>query len=166
MLIVDLANEVYEELNEDSMISIPSVAFWLRNGTNIGKLNDLINTTFGLNASLEIIDSSSNQIGFSEAAIYAQLFYVSFYTRKAQSFLGAAGIDNVTNIQSDGGVITFVNRNEIAKTFIQLKKDAKTTLDQLINRYKFYNTRAVQVTGDDLFIPEHPLEYGRRNLLT
>lgn len=170
MKIVDLSSEIYDELNQDSMVSIPSIATYLRGGSNLGKLNELINTNFTIDSnSLEIIDitNSSIEIGPQEAAIYAQLFYVYFYGRKAQSFLGAAGIDNVITMESDQGQITFVNRNEISKTFLQMKKDARDLLDKFVNMYKFNNYSPVQVVGSDILQPHHGfLAWGRLQLLT
>jgi len=170
MKIVDLSTEIYEELNEDSMISIPSIVTYLRGSSNLGKLNDLINTNFIVQPnSLEIVDFNDNtiEIGPIEASIYAQMFYVYFYGRKAQSFLGAAGIDSVISMQSDQGQITFVNRNEIAKTFIQLRKDAVAMLNQLVNLYKFHNYSPVQVVGKDIIEPVQPrfLVWGRLQIL-
>ena len=44
MKIVDIADEIYRELGEPSSISIPAISFWIR--SNIGELNNRINTTF------------------------------------------------------------------------------------------------------------------------
>ena len=44
MKIVDIADEIYRELGEPSTISIPAIAFWIR--SNVGELNNRINTTF------------------------------------------------------------------------------------------------------------------------
>ncbi len=43
MKIVDIADEIFQELNEASNISMPAIAFWLRN--KVGALNGFINTT-------------------------------------------------------------------------------------------------------------------------
>ena len=44
MKIVDIADELYRELAEPSSISIPAISFWIR--SNVGELNNRINTTF------------------------------------------------------------------------------------------------------------------------
>lgn len=166
MLIVDLAQSIIDDLGDSTNISLPSVATYLRQ--NIGKLNDLLNTNFIIEPnSLEIINSDDNTtIGLMECAIYMQLYEVYYFQRRANAFLGALAIDAVIEYQSDGGAIRLVDRNQIAKTYAQLKKDAQDTLNKMINRYKFYTTKAVQITGDDLIAHERPLQYFRRNLLT
>ena len=44
MKVVDIANEIFIELGEPSSLSIPAITFWVR--SNIGKLNNAINTQF------------------------------------------------------------------------------------------------------------------------
>ena len=51
MKIVDIADEIFRELGEPSTISIPAISFWIR--SNVGELNNRINTTFKIN---EIMD--------------------------------------------------------------------------------------------------------------
>ena len=47
-LVVDIADEINFELNSPSDISISFISFWLRR--NVGKLNNLISTTFTITA--------------------------------------------------------------------------------------------------------------------
>jgi len=44
MKVVDIADEIYRELSEPTTISIPAISFWIR--SNVGELNNRINTTF------------------------------------------------------------------------------------------------------------------------
>ena len=59
MKVVDIADEVYRELGSPTDLSIPAIAFWLR--TNIGSLNNHINTAFVINStSYEIEQDTTN----------------------------------------------------------------------------------------------------------
>ena len=48
MKIVDIADELYRELGEPSSISIPAISFWIR--SNVGELNNRLNTTFKISS--------------------------------------------------------------------------------------------------------------------
>ena len=53
MKVVDISDAIYRDLGEPSSISIPAIAFWVRE--NVGSLNNAINTDFSVNStSLEI----------------------------------------------------------------------------------------------------------------
>jgi hypothetical protein len=152
--IVDVADSIYrDEINQDSSVSIASIAAWLRFGTNLGQLNNLLNTDFSINSSsLEIVDSSGTEISDLESSIYKQLYLISYYSRNAKNSMGVGGVDQILEAQSDGGVLRFVNRNELAKSYIQLKKDIELKLKGLVNAYK-HNAYAPQhVTGDDISV--------------
>ena len=167
MKVIDLSQSIIDELGDTTNISLPSVAMYLRN--NIGKLNDYLNTNYIIDPnSLEIVSPTDNTvlIGLMESAIYAQIYEVYYFQRRTNALLGAAAIDTVIEYQSDGGAIRMIDRNQLAKTYAQLKKDAQDTLYRMINRYKYYTTQATQIVGDDLACDEPRLDYARRNLLT
>jgi hypothetical protein len=167
MKIIDLGQAIYDEIGDTTNISLPSIITYLRN--NVGRLNALLNTTYIIDPnSLEIINGSDNitLIGLMESAIYAQLYEVYYFQRRANAMLGAASIDTVIQYQTDGGSIRLLDRNQIAKTYAQLKKEAEDILYKMVNRYKFYTTQAVQIVGEDIIEPPFPLNYARRNLLT
>ena len=75
MKIVDIADELYRELESPSSLSIASIAFWLR--TNYGKLNTLIDAEF------EIVESGDYEMSPTpneeEKAIFKQLFVLYFF---------------------------------------------------------------------------------------
>ena len=64
MKIVDIADEIYRELGEPSTISIPAISFWIR--SNVGELNNRINTTF------KIVDYGADAYEFSGSFIAPQ----------------------------------------------------------------------------------------------
>ena len=53
MKIVDIADEIFRELDQPTDVSIPQIAFWIR--VNVGSLNNLINTEYTIDTTtLEI----------------------------------------------------------------------------------------------------------------
>ena len=48
MKVVDIADEIFRELDSPSSLSIPAIAYWLR--ANIGTLNNYINTSYVINS--------------------------------------------------------------------------------------------------------------------
>jgi hypothetical protein len=151
MKIIDLADSIWrDDLLSSTSISIPSITIWLRFEKNIGELNNLLNTTYYVDpTSLELIDSNNNEITNLEASIYRHIYLISFYGRQAQNFLGASGIDIVNSISSDGGSVRFINRNEIAKTYLELQKEIKDTLFKLINWYKRNQYKPTSIDSDE-----------------
>ena len=53
MKIVDIADEIFRELDQPKDVSVPQIAFWIR--VNVGSLNNLINTEYAIDTTtLEI----------------------------------------------------------------------------------------------------------------
>lgn len=149
--IVDISNGIYLDLEQPADISIPSISTWLRQ--RIGDLNNLLNTTFAVDStSLELIDAAGIEIGEIEVSVYKQLYYVRYFERQVKNSLGVAGVDILQEATSDGGTVSFVNRNQIAQSYIQLKRDANDLLNKLINYYKHNAYKPQQVIGADLEI--------------
>lgn len=160
--IVDIADEVYRELGEPSDISIASVAYWLR--TNIGKLNVLLNKPYLINdTTLEIYssDEAKDPFGINEKAIFKKIYTVYYYERLFRNALGAASTDSVIEIDQNGFRAKKVNKNELAKTYSELKKQADAELKILIDQYDLNEVAPLQVAGDDTIEgPSYPYTYG------
>lgn len=167
MKVVDIADSLYrsDEINQDTLVSIPSISAWLRFGKNLGSLNNLINTRFVIDDNtLEIIDDDSQEeIGELETAIYCQLYFISYFNRKISTSLGVAGVDILQSAESDQGKLTFINRNEIAKTYNMQKKDIQDGLNKLINSYKrnAYSPKSVE-SDDQILIGNFPQRQNSR----
>lgn len=146
MKFVDIAQEIIDESSELTNTQLPIITSWLRN--NIGKLNTLINTTYAVNSDTMELDTDLSD---AEKAIFKQIYIVGFYQKKTEQNLGALAYDVVMELTSDGKTIRKVNRNEIAKTYAQLKRDAKADLDDLVAAYKLRseNTDPKAVSGTD-----------------
>jgi hypothetical protein len=183
MKVVDIADEIFRELGEPSTISIPAIAFWIR--SNVGELNNRINTTFkiveygpdayefsGSFASAQYEPQAFNEgtgaLGLSknsdlgqvaqpyitaiqpeEASILKKMYIVHYYDQQIRTTVGAASSDPVVEVASDGSRVRKINKNELSKTYISLKKEEYMELTDLINAYKLRKASPVQVAGDD-----------------
>lgn len=165
--IVDIADELYREMGEPADLSVPSIAYWLR--SNIGDLNNVLNKRFYIDeTNLEIIASpeSGDILGLAEKSIFKMLFSVHYYERLMRNALGAASTDGIIEINQNGFSARKINKNELAKTYGDLRKQITQELSMLIQNYNLNEARPLQVAGDDT-IPGlgYPYTYGNvRNI--
>jgi hypothetical protein len=148
MKIVDMADEVHRELGSPTSLSIPAIAFWLR--TNIGNMNNNLNTTYDVNiTSFEIEDQSGNQITQYEVAVLKKMYHIHYYDGKLRDVLNSATTDSVVRLASDGSSIQKINKNEQAKTYLNLRSILSKELSDTISNYKNRDVQPLQVAGDD-----------------
>ena len=148
--IVDISDEIYRELGEPSDLSLASIAFWLR--TNIGDLNILINKKFYItNDTLEIgiLEGSGDAFGNIEKSIFKMIYSIHYYERLFRNALGAASTDSTLEITENGFTARKVNKNELAKTYAQLRKQISDELETLTKNYNLNEVEPVQIAGDD-----------------
>ena len=193
MKIVDIADEIFRELGEPSTISIPAISFWIR--SNVGELNNRINTTFKIvdygadayefsgsfvspqyepqafnegSGALGLGVNSSNGTSSSpaivsiqpeEASILKKMYIVHYYDQQIRSTVGAASTDPIVEVASDGSRVRKINKNELSKTYISLKKEEYAELTDLINAYKLRKASPVQVAGDDTVVGQYSIDY-------
>lgn len=144
-LVVDIADELLIELDSSSEVSIPFISFWLRR--NIGTLNNLIGTSFTISSDSPFNFSSA--LSEEQKSIYKHLFKLYFYEKKARGALGASSYDQVLEVTSDNGTVRMTNRNEISKTYLQLRNQEILALNKLVNSYKLNSFDPLAVHGDD-----------------
>jgi hypothetical protein len=144
MKVVDIANEIYNELDSPSDLSIPPITFWLQ--SNIGNLNNLLGTSYSLNTTTYEFNEDLND---NVKSIFKKIYYVHYYEKQIRKHLGAASVDTVLEVESDGARVKKLNKNDIAKSFRDLLRDTKATLKEEINSYKQGNSKPRQVAGDD-----------------
>ena len=193
MKIVDIADEIYRELGEPSTISIPAISFWIR--SNVGELNNSINTTFkivdyGADAyefsgsfvspayEPQAFNEGTGALGLSvansngtsslpaivsiqpeEASILKKMYIVHYYDQQIRSTVGAASTDPVVEVASDGSRVRKINKNELSKTYISLKKEEYRELTDLVYAYKLRKASPVQVAGDDTLVGQYSIDY-------
>jgi len=163
--IVDIADELYREMGEPADLSISSIAWWLR--ANIGDLNITINKTFIINEStLEIENITNNDIfGNTEKSIFKMLFGIHYYERLLRNALGAASTDSTIEINQNGFSARKINKNELAKTYAELRRQINEELITLTKNYNLNEARPLQIAGDDTIPgPNYPYTYGSSHI--
>ena len=152
--VVDIASDIWKlELDEPEEISVASIAQWLR--TKIGDLNNLINQGFYINDSYEIIDENGVEINEDAVSIFKKLYEIYYFKRQSKNYLGAGGVDSISQVTQDGITVRGIDRNNIAKSYNDLYKEAKNELKVLLNNYKYNRISPTDVVGDD-YLSENP----------
>lgn len=141
-LIRDISDELHRELGSPTDISPASINFWLR--ANVGALNNLINTEYAL-ASNEF----TPEITEEAKAILKKLYIVYYYGKQLLSNLGAAGLETIVEVESDGARVKRVNKTEVSKAFQQAKNAEEESLRQLVVAFKLNRATPLAVHGDD-----------------
>ncbi|MEK6880998.1 MAG: hypothetical protein AABY22_15375 [Nanoarchaeota archaeon] len=156
---ISIAEEIYRSLSEPSDISSGSISLWLKDA--IGSLNNLILTDFSIDTASgnEIIPALTD----AEKSIIKKLYLIHYYTVFVSKNLGAASYDSVIEVDSDGAKVRLVNKNEIAKTYIALRKDETEELNKLITGYKNLNGIPLAIHGDDYISADASTDSKERN---
>ena len=102
MKIVDIADEIYRGLGEPSTISIPAISFWIR--SNVGELNNRINTTF------KIVEYGPDAYEFSGSFASAQYEPQAF--NEGTGALGLAVSTDIGEVSTP--VITAIQPEEVS----------------------------------------------------
>ena len=161
--IVDISDEIYRELGEPSDLSLASIAFWLR--TNIGDLNILINKKFYIiedTLEIGIVEDSGDAFTDIEKSIFKMIYSIHYYERLFRNALGAASTDSTIEIDQNGFRAKRVNKNELAKTYSDLRKQIVSELDILTRNYNLNEAKPLQVAGDDTIeAPGRSYSYSR-----
>ena len=134
MKVVDIADELFREISEDSNYSIASISYWVR--ANIGRLNSHINTFFEIKSStLEIVQSTDekndnvlveSEITIDEAAILKKMFLIYFYDRTIRTNIANASSDTIVQVTDQGSTVRKINKNEVIKSLTSLKRQEYT----------------------------------------
>jgi hypothetical protein len=133
-----LGSEIYEELGSPDDISTAVIESWIR--ASIGRLNNLIQTDFSI-----VNDEISSEMGDKEKEIFKFLYFLVYYGKQARANLGANGTTIVQEISDAGSTVRMVNKNEVAKTYLNLQRDTQKQLDQLVAAYKIIGSGPRQI---------------------
>lgn len=158
MNINDIASELFTEIGQPSDTSASAIAFWLK--TNIGKLNLLIDGSYSINSSNEIIGNFSDL----EKTIFKKIYNISYYERLFRNALGAASVDSVVSVTDDGSTVVKINKNEIAKNYANLRTQETEELNELLRYYHSNEVGPIQVAGDDTIEGFYSPNGEKRNL--
>ena len=142
----DLSIELYSDLEFPEDLDVTIIADWLIN--NVGSLNALLNLhvmidqagnmTFFDADGKPAVDSNKNpitELNTLQKVIFKELYIIKHFTRWITKNLGAAAYDWSEIVEGDSN-IRRVSKNEIAKTYLQLRKAAREELEDLIFFYK------------------------------
>jgi len=151
MKLVTIADEIMAALGDPTDISSAAVIFWLQ--SNIGSLNNTLLTSYTLSSNGAEI---SPELGHDEKDILKTMYFVYYYGKQIQSNLGAAAYDSVQEVSEDGFFVKKVNKNEVAKTYLSLKRAEMDNLTNLVNGYKLSRSGPAAVYGTDTFTESNP----------
>jgi len=135
--ILILASGTWEELGSPSAPSIGYISGWFTSNAGIGKLNNTLNICYsGVSGCL------SPEIGSAESAIYRELYKISYYDGRVSSATNAALTDSWLELKDDVSTIKRHNKNEVAKTFVSLRKESYDNLKDMVFSYQQNNAAA------------------------
>ncbi len=127
--VADVAQEIINDLDADSSLSVSYVSTWLRD--NVGKLNNAVGSNIVIGEDLEFSPCLSND----EKDIFKWLFTCRYYANLVKNNLGAAAYD-WSEMREGDSVIRKVSVNEIAKTYALLAKQCEDSLKEMIKFYR------------------------------
>lgn len=143
--VINLADFTYYTMGSPSDISLPYIAYYYRNA--IGYINNLLSTSFVTeNDSPFNISPALNE---SEKMIFYELFQIHYISKLVKENMGAAGFDSVIEVSSDNASVRKVDRNQVFRSYLQLRDQHQKTLDKMINNYKLGSFDPLAIHGDD-----------------
>lgn len=142
--VTDLANWIYQDMDENASLSVAFIASWVR--SKIGNINNLLLKSFAIDEStLEF----SPTLSMDEISIFQKIFEVYWYGKLIRDNLGASSFNAILEVQSDGAIVRRASPNATATIYVNLKKIATEELNKLINGYKSNSVSPLQVVGYD-----------------
>ena len=84
------------------------------------------------------------------------MYHIHYYDITLRSTISAAGTDSVVEIQTDDTRVRKINKNELTKTYISLKRIEQEELAKLVNGYKIKKSSPLQIAGDDTVKGQFP----------
>lgn len=138
-----IAQEIYEELGEPSDFSMSAIAAWLRR--NIGGLNNFLNESFSINDQGLEISPALNDI---QKYIFKKMYNIYYFDLKIKS-VGSLATTDFISIKDDIGSVQKVNKNEVLKNYIYIRKQEYDELKTLTDQYELNGINPLQVAGDD-----------------
>ena len=156
-----MASEVIDELGITTSPTSSAVILWFR--TNYGKINNAIGRNYVVSndgASPPVSyylketfdDGSIEEIGYDEATIYKKFYYLQYYDSAIRSNIGAASMDAVVEVNSDGMMVRKVSKTEVGRNLATFKRMEIEELQKMISMYQVAKSKPRQVAGDDTVV--------------
>ena len=157
MKVVDIANEIMLE-NSATDTNVAAIAYWTR--SNIGRLNNLLYEDFIISTpSYEILDADGVEISPVAASIIKAMYRLYRADLDIRANLNAINTDSIISATDEGFSIKKINRSELLKSLVTLKKDTHEELTRLTHYYHSLYGAPSQVAGDDTVEGIYPHNY-------
>lgn len=160
MKVVDIAQEIYFDLNSPSDLSLAAISFWIR--ANVGALNSYLFSNFVVEeTNYEIVDADDNtvQIDINAVAILKKMYMIHRYAVIIRSKLTSTDSDDVIEVTHNDTKVRKIDKNQIIKTVSAEKKQEEESLKLLISAYRGKKFVPGQVVGDDIVAGKYPDNY-------
>jgi len=160
MKVVDIAQEIYFDLNSPSDLSIAAIAFWVR--ANVGALNSYLFSNFVVDeTTYEIVDADDTtvQIDINAVAILKKMYIIHRYAVIIRSKLTSTDSDDVVEVTHNDTKVRKLDKNQLIKTVSAEKKQEEESLKLLISAYRGKKFVPGQVVGDDIVAGTYPDNY-------
>lgn len=117
--------------------------------TNPTKIEAWLTANTGM-LSARLAECFTGELTPEQESIFTQMFLVNYYGKAAQSANSGVGgsVDWIT-IREGDSTVTRTNKNEVAKSYLAMRKQTNEELDKLIAAYHLKYATAQQVAGDD-----------------
>jgi hypothetical protein len=156
MKVVDIAQEIYFDLNSPSDLSLAAISFWIR--ANIGNLNNTIFSNFAINDSYEIVEDGA-EININAVAILKKMYMVHRYAVIIRSKITEVGANDVIEVQDQDTRVRRTDKNQLIRSISAEKKQEEEELRFLISNYRANRVNPGQVVGDDIVAGAYPTDY-------
>lgn len=153
MKVVDIAQEIYFDLNSPSDLSVAAISFWIR--SSVGALNSYLFSNFIVRETdYEIVDAddTTTQIDINAVAILKKMYIVHRYAVIIRSKLTSIDSDDVIEVNHNDTRVRKIDKNQLIKTVTAEKKQEEESLNMLISAYRGKKFVPSQVAGDDIFV--------------
>lgn len=157
MFIIDIANEIFLDEGSPTYTSLPAICFWIRG--KIGTVNSLLCEDYKINEiTKEVVNCNGCRIGIDAVGIIKQLYRIYSLQIQINNNMNALAKDSLLSVTDEfgGGQFTRVNKNEISKTLLMMRKDETEILNNLVGLYKINKSTPSSLSGDDIV----PAYYG------
>lgn len=142
--LIEISEQIYQDLSCPDSPQPGVIQYWLRH--HITELNSLINVSYTIDGTDGSIDPD---ISDNDSAIIKKMYMIYFYDTKIRANLGAAAIDSILEVAENGAVVRLTNKNEISKSYIQMKRQEQEELNNLVAMYRSNNATPQSVDGND-----------------
>jgi hypothetical protein len=136
----DIASGIffYEFDADTNEVNLSSISGWLR--ANVGELNNLIYSDL----------SGDGDFNQEQQNIFKHLYLSQYYKKKSRNAIKAiasSSTNAILSVSDEDSSVSFVNSNEVSKTFRQLSKDHIEELNKLVYAYNMYQAKPVQTVA-------------------